>query len=96
MTSVADNLAALADKPITSDIVGRLVTSKGTEIEDIVKDDKYQKWEKNNENKDEIDYLQEITKGGSLDAGIYIVNKKAIRIDEKGNAFPVDLDSIIG
>ena len=96
MTSVADNLAALADKPITSDIVARLVTSKGTEIEDIVKDDKYQKWEKNNENKDEIDYLQEITKGASLDAGIYIVNKKAIRIDEEGNAFPVDLDSIIG
>ena len=96
MTSVADNLAALADKPITSDIVARLVTSKGTEIEDIVKDDKYQKWEKNNENKDEIDYLQEITKGGSLDAGIYIVNKKAIRIDEEGSAFPIDLDSIIG
>ena len=96
MTSVADNLAALADKPITSDMVARLVTAKGTEIEDIVKDDKYQKWEKNNENKDEIDYLQEITKGGSLDAGIYIVNKKAIRIDEEGSAFPVDLDSIIG
>ena len=96
MTSVADNLAALADKPITSDIVARLVTSKGTDIKDIVKDDKYQKWEKNNENKDEIDYLQEITKGASLDAGIYIVNKKAIRIDEEGNAFPVDLDSIIG
>ena len=96
LTSVADNLAALADKPITSDIVARLVASKGTEIEDIVKDDKYQKWEKNNEGKDEIDYLQEITKGKSLDAGIYIVNKKAIRIDEKGLAFPVDLDSIIG
>ena len=96
MTSVADNLAALADTPITSDTVARLVTSKGTDIKDIVKDDKYQKWEKNNENKDEIDYLQEITKGASLDAGIYIVNKKAIRIDEEGNAFPVDLDSIIG
>ena len=96
LTSVADNLAALADKPITSDIVARLITSKGTEIEDIVKDDKYQKWEKNNEGKDEIDYLQEITKGKSLDAGIYIVNKKAIRINEEGSAFPVDLDSIIG
>jgi len=96
LTSVADNLAALADKPLTSDIVARLVQSKGTEIEDIVKDDKYQKWEKNNEGKDEIDYLQEITKGKSLDAGIYIVNKKAIRIDEDGDAFSVDLDTIIG
>ena len=96
LTSVADNLAALADKPITSDIVARLVQSKGTKIEDIVKDDKFQKWEKNNEGKDEIDYLQEITKGKSLDAGIYIVNKKAIRIDKDGDAFPVDLDTIIG
>ena len=96
MTSVADNLAALADTPITSDTVARLVTSKGTEIEDIVKDDKYQKWEKNNEGKDEIDYLQEITKGASLDAGIYIVNKKAFRVDEDGFTNPVDLDSIIG
>ena len=96
LTSVADNLAALADKPITSDIVARLITSKGTEIEDIVKDDKYQKWEKNNEGKDEIDYLAEITEGKTLDAGIYIVNKKAIRINEEGSAFPVDLDSIIG
>ena len=96
MRSVADDLALMADKPITSDIVARSVQSKGTDIKDIVKDDKYQKWEKNNENKDEIDYLQEITKGGSLDAGIYIVNKKAIRIDEEGLAFPVDLDSIIG
>ena len=96
VSSVADNLAALADKPITSDIVARLVTSKGTEIEDIVKDDKYQKWEKNNEGKDEIDYLEEITQGKTLDAGIYIINKKAIRIDKEGSAFPVDLDSIIG
>ena len=95
-TSVADNLAALADKPITSDIVQRLIESKGTAVKGQIKDDKYQKWEKNNEGKDEIDYLQEITKGGKLDAGIYVVNKKAIRIDEDGNAFPVDLDSILG
>jgi len=98
MTSVADNIASIVaeGKTLTSDTVGRLVGAKGTDIKDIVKDDKYQKWEKNNENKDEIDYLQEITKGASLDAGIYIVNKKAIRIDEEGNAFPIDLDSIIG
>jgi hypothetical protein len=95
-TSVADNLAALADKPITSDIVQRLVESKGQEVKGQVKDDKYQKWEKNNEGKDEIDYLQDVYKGQTIDAGIYIINKKAIRIDEGGNAFPVDLDSIIG
>ena len=95
-TSVADNLAALADKPITSDIVQRLVESKGQEVKGQVKDDKYQKWEKNNEGRDEIDYLQDVYKGQTLDAGIYIINKKAIRIDEGGNAFPVDLDSIIG
>tara|TARA_R100000995_G_scaffold70169_1_gene38769 strand:+ start:796 stop:2145 length:1350 start_codon:yes stop_codon:yes gene_type:complete len=96
MTSVADNLAALADKPITSDIVQRLVESKGTEVKGGIKDDKYQKWEKNNEGRDEIDYLQDVYKGQTLDEGIYIVNKKAIRIDGEGNAFPVDLDSIIG
>ena len=95
-TSVADNLAALADKPITSDMVQRLVESKGQAVKGQVKDDKYQKWEKSNEGKDEIDYLQEVFKGKTLDAGIYIINKKAIRIDEGGNAFPVDLDSIIG
>ena len=95
-TSVADNLAALADKPITSDIVQRLVESKGQEVKGQIKDDKYQKWEKNNEGKDEIDYLQDVYEGKTLDAGIYIINKKAIRIDEGGNAFPVDLDSIIG
>ena len=95
-TSVADNLAALADKPITSDIVQRLVESKGQAVKGQVKDDKYQKWEKSNEGKDEIDYLQDVFKGKTLDAGIYIINKKAIRIDEGGNAFPVDLDSIIG
>ena len=95
-TSVADNLAALADKPITSDMVQRLVESKGQEVKGQVKDDKYQKWEKNNEGRDEIDYLQDVFKGQTLDAGIYIINKKAIRIDKGGNAFPVDLDSIIG
>jgi len=96
LTSVADNLAALADKPITSDIVSRLVQSKGTDVAGIIKDDKYQKWEKNNENKDEIDYLQDVFKGKKLEEGVYIINKKAISIDENGNAFPVDLDSIIG
>ena len=96
LTSVADNLAALADKPITSDIVSRLVQSKGTDVAGIIKDDKFQKWEKNNEGRDEIDYLQDVYKGQQLEEGIYIINKKAISIDKDGNAFPVDLDSIIG
>ena len=96
MRSVADDLALMADKPITSDIVARSVQSKGTKVKDVLDDTKFQKWEKNNENKDEIDYLQEITKGASLDPGIYIINKKAFRVDEDGDTFPVDLDSIIG
>ena len=95
-TSVADNLAALADKPITSDIVQRLIESKGTAVKGQIKDDKYQKWEKNNENKDEIDYLQDVYKGKKIDAGIYVINKKAVQIDKDGNAFLVDLDSILG
>jgi len=95
-TSVADNLAALADKPITSDIVQRLIESKGTAVKGQVKDDKYQKWEKNNEGKDEIDYLQDVYKGKKIDAGIYVINKKAVQIDKDGNAFLVDLDSILG
>ena len=96
VTSVADNIAALSDKPLTSDIVGRLVESKGQEIEGIIKDDKFQKWEKNNEGKDEIDYLLDVYKGQKLDKGIYIINKKAISIDANGVADAVDLDSIIG
>ena len=96
MRSVADDLALMADKPITSDIVARSVQSKGTKVSGIIKDDKYQKWEKNNENKDEIDYLQDVYKGKQLEEGVYIINKKAISIDEDGNAFQVDLDSILG
>jgi len=96
MRSVADDLALMADKPVTSDYVARSVQSKGTDVAGIIKDDKYQKWEKNNENKDEIDYLQDVFKGKQLEEGVYIINKKAISIDENGNAFPVDLDSIIG
>jgi hypothetical protein len=61
----------------------------------IIKDDKYQKWEKNNEG-DEIDYLQDVYKGKKLEEGIYIINKKAISIDKDGFASPLDLDSIIG
>jgi hypothetical protein len=97
MRSVADDLALMVDKPITSETVLRSVQSKGTKVTDMVKDDKYQKWEKNNEGKDEIDYVQENLKG--IDDGIYIINKKAIQIqtiDGKKVANPLDLDSIIG
>jgi len=66
MRSVADDLALMADKPVTSDYVARSVQSKGTDVAGIIKDDKYQKWEKNNENKDEIDYLQDVFKGNNL------------------------------
>jgi hypothetical protein len=98
LTSVADNVAVIASegKTLTSDIVGRLVGAKGQDVEGVIKDDKYQKWEKNNEGKDEIDYLQDVYKGKKLDEGIYIINKKAFQIDAKGEVNPIDLDSIIG
>ena len=96
VSSVADNLAALADKPLTSDIVSRLIESKGQDVKDVIKDDKFQKWEKSNEGKDEIDYLQDVYKGKKLDAGVYIINKKAFQIDATGEVNPIDLDSIIG
>ena len=98
VSSVADNIAVIASegKTLTSDIVGRLVGAKGQDVEGVIKDDKYQKWEKNNEGKDEIDYLQDVYKGKKLDEGIYIINKKAFQINAKGQVNPIDLDSIIG
>ena len=98
LSSVADNIAVIASegKTLTSDVVARLVGAKGQDVKDVVKDDKYQKWEKNNEGKDEIDYLQDVFKGKKLDAGVYIINKKAFEIDKNGVVNPVDLDSIIG
>jgi len=98
LTSVADNVASIAaeGKTLTSDIIARLVGSKGENVKGIIKDDKYQKWEKNNEDGDEIDYLQDVYKGKKLDPGIYIINKKAFEIDEKGAVDPINLDSIIG
>ena len=86
-------MAAVKTAELTSDLVQRLVESKGTDVSGTVKDDKYQKWEKNNEGKDEIDYIQENLKG--IEPGIYIINKKAIQIKD-GVATEVDLDSIIG
>jgi hypothetical protein len=97
VTSVADNLAGVKTGELTSDLVERLIESKGTAVTDVVSDDKYQTWEKKNEGKDEIDYVQENLKG--IDDGLYIINKKAIQIqtiDGKKVASPLDLDSIIG
>ena len=98
LTSVADNIASIAaeGKTLTSDIVGRLVGAKGENVKGVIKDDKFQKWEKNNEGKDEIDYLQDVYKGKKLDEGLYIINKKAYKIDAEGEVNPIDLDSIIG
>jgi len=56
-------------------------------------DDKYQKWEKANEGKSELNYIQENFSG--LDDGLYVVNKKAVQVKDGQIAF-VDLDSIIG
>jgi hypothetical protein len=47
----------------------------GRDVDFTFPDDKYQKWEKSNEGKDEIDYLAE--NYGGLDDGTYVVNKKA-------------------
>ena len=96
VSSVSDDLATVKSGELTSDLVTRLIQSKGQPVKDMIKDDKYQKWEKNNEGKDEIDYLQDVFKGKKLDAGVYIINKKAFEVDVDGVVNPIDLDSIIG
>ena len=78
---------------VTSNTLTSILSSKGTNVDFTFPDDKYQKWEKNNQNKDEIDYLQE--NYGSLDDGLYVVNKKAVQVKD-GNATFVDLDTITG
>ncbi len=93
LSSVAENLAAVKTAELTSDLVQRLVESKGTDVAGTIQDDKFQKWEKNNKGKDEIDYFQENYSG--LDDGIYVVNKRAVQKSGNKIAF-VDLDEIIG
>tara|TARA_B100001059_G_C17803089_1_gene567429 strand:- start:589 stop:1968 length:1380 start_codon:yes stop_codon:yes gene_type:complete len=97
-TSVADMIAATSAKSgagtVTSDIVTEFIRSKGTDALTLP-DDKFQKWERNenNKGKDEIDYFQENYSG--LDDGIYVVNKRAV--EKKGNQIAfVDLDEIMG
>jgi len=95
-TSAADVLATAeiqGKNLVTSNTLTSILSSKGTNVDFTFPDDKYQKWEKNNKNKDEIDYLQE--NYGGLDDGFYVVNKKAVQIKD-GSATFVDLDTITG
>ena len=95
-SSVADVIASAeisGKNLVTSNTVRSVLESKGTDVSGVIQDDKYQKWEKNNENKDEIDYLTENYSG--LNDGLYVVNKKAFKVQD-GSVFPVDLDSILG
>jgi len=95
-SSAADVLATAeisGKNLVTSNTLTSILSSKGTNVDFTFQDDKYQKWEKNNENKDEIDYLQE--NYGGLDDGTYVVNKKAFTIKD-GTVFEIDLDKITG
>ena len=96
-TSVADlvsaSVAAGKGTTLTSDNIASFIESKGEDRPGVIPDDKYQKWSKANEGKDEIDFF--IEKYSALDDGLYVVNKKAFR--KQGNQIaPVSLDSIIG
>jgi len=96
LTSVAEdiNVQNISGKSIpTSETVAGSIISKGTPVTNIFPDDKYQKWEKANEGKNELQYIQENFSG--VDDGLYVVNKKAVQIKDGQIAF-VDLDSIIG
>jgi hypothetical protein len=96
-SSVADMIAlqnAKSPGTVTSDNVTDYIRSKGTDALTLP-DDKFQKWERNenNKGKDEIDFFQE--KYSGLDDGIYVVNKRAVQKSGNQIAF-VDLDKIIG
>ena len=96
-TSVADLISASVASgkgaTLTSDNIASFIESKGEDRPGVIPDDKYQKWSKANEGKDEIDFF--IEKYSALDDGLYVVNKKAFR--KQGNQIaPVSLDSIIG
>ena len=95
-SSAADVLATAeisGKNLVTSNTLTSILQSKGTDVSFTFPDDKFQKWEKNNEGKDEIDYLTE--NYGGLDNGTYVVNKKAFTVKD-GSVFPIDLDSITG
>jgi len=95
-TSAAEVLATAeisGKNLVTSNTLTSILSSKGQNVDFTFPDDQYQKWEKNNKTKDEIDYLQE--KYGGLDDGLYVVNKKAVQVKD-GSATFVDLDKIKG
>jgi hypothetical protein len=99
-TSVADMVAATKAKGtlVNSDIVSSFIEAKGGKVTDTFDDTKYQKWEKNNSGKDEIDYITE--NFSTIDPGVYVVNGRAVQIgigeDGKKTANYVDLSTIIG
>ncbi len=99
-TSVADMIAATKAKGtlVNSDIVSSFIESKGGKVTDTFDDTKYQKWEKNNTGKDEIDYITE--NFSTIDPGVYVVNGRAVQIgvgeDGKKTANYISLDTIIG
>ena len=78
---------------VTSNTLTQVLSGMGRDVDFTFPDDKYQKWEKSNEGKDEIDYLTE--NYGSLDDGLYVVNKKAFEVRD-GSVFQVDLDKVTG
>ena len=97
VTSAADIVAASVASgkgtTITSDNIANIIESKGTVADGVIPDDKFQKWEKANAGKDEIDFF--IEKYSGLDDGIYVVNKKVFQ--KQGNQIaPISLDSIVG
>jgi len=97
VTSAADIVAASVASgkgtTLTSDNIASIIESKGTNTDGVIPDDKYQKWEKANAGKDEIDFF--IEKYSGLDDGIYVVNKKVFQ--KQGNQIaPISLDSIVG
>ena len=78
---------------VTSNTLTSVLSGMGRDVDFTFPDDKYQKWEKSNEGKDEIDYLTE--NYGGLDDGLYVVNKKAFEVRD-GSVFQVDLDKVTG
>ena len=76
---------------VTSNTLEQVLRGFGRDVDYTFPDDKFEKWQKNNKNKDEISYLQE--NFSTLDDGLYVVNKKAFEI-KGGTVFPVNLDKI--
>ena len=76
---------------VTSNTLTQILTGFGRDVDYTFPDDEFGKWQKNNKDKDEINYLQE--NYSTLDDGLYVVNKKAFEI-KNGTVFPVNLDKI--